>query len=368
MKIAILGTRGIPNNYGGFEQFAEYLSVILAQRGHNITVYNPHFHPYLKSDFKGVKIKRIYSPEKLLGAAASNYIYDFFCLLDAIVSDYDIIYEAGYASCAYAVGILKFFKGKRIIVTNMDGMEWQRSKWSGIVKRLIKNAETISVRNSDFLIADNEGIQKYFQDTYGVTASLLPYGAEQVEHVEENNLVSYGLKANNYMLVIARIEPENNIEPIINASLKSNCKLPLVVVGGVTTPHAKYLIQKFKDQDVQFIGGIYKKEVLDSLRYFSNCYLHGHSVGGTNPSLLEAMAASSFIIAHSNDFNRSVLDEDACYFKDEDELIFILNNLSTHLEKREAWIANNKNKIKEKYDWCNVTDLHEEFFKSILRS
>ena len=367
MKIAILGTRGIPNNYGGFEQFAEYLSVILAQRGHDITVYNPHFHPYAKSDFKGVKIKHIYSPERLLGAAASNYIYDFLCLLDAIASDYDIIYEAGYASCAYAIGVLKFFKGKRIIVTNMDGMEWQRSKWNGIVKRVIKNAEAISVRNSDFLIADNAGIQKYFQDTYGVEASLLLYGAEEIKPVQEHFLSEYGLRAYNYLLVIARIEPENNIEPIINASLKSNCKLPLIIVGGVATPHAKYLVQKFKNQNVRFIGGIYEKEILDSLRFFSHCYLHGHSVGGTNPSLLEAMAASCFIIAHANDFNKSVLDEDASYFRDENELISIFNNLNTYLERREIYIASNKNKIKEKYDWGNVTSLHEKFFKSILK-
>src|SRR5258706_146969 len=138
MRIAILGTKGIPNNYGGFEQFAEELSIRLVQNGHSVTVYNPSFHPHTEDSYKGVNIKWIYSPEEVIGGAA-NFIYDHLCLKDALNSNYDIIYEAGYHSVALSFWFLKIRKINRpVIVTNMDGLEWKRSKWSPLVRKFIK--------------------------------------------------------------------------------------------------------------------------------------------------------------------------------------------------------------------------------------
>src|SRR5215216_3264604 len=124
MRIAILGTRGIPNNYGGFEQFAEYISIGLAKKGHDVTVYNPKFHPYKEAEFKGVNIIKVYSPEEKLGSVG-NFIYDYNCLKDAKQRNFDVIYEAGYATCSPFFYLLKSKKSKLII--NMDGIEWKRS-------------------------------------------------------------------------------------------------------------------------------------------------------------------------------------------------------------------------------------------------
>ena len=145
MKIAFLGTKGIPNNYGGFEQFAEYLSVRLVALGHQVTVYNPSFHAYQATEFKGVTIKKIYSPEKWIGGAA-NFIYDHLCLKDALRQGFDLIYEAGYHSVAFSYKLLSVRKLKSpVLITNMDGLEWKRSKWNFWVRKLIRKLEAIAV-------------------------------------------------------------------------------------------------------------------------------------------------------------------------------------------------------------------------------
>ncbi|MGL4338732.1 MAG: DUF1972 domain-containing protein, partial [Turicibacter sp.] len=159
MKIAILGTRGIPNNYGGFEQFAEYLSLGLIKRGHEVSVYNPHFHPYKEISFNGVSIIKKFSPEKQIGASA-NFIYDFLCYKDAINKDFDVILECGYHSNAPSY-FLKRKNKKPLLITNMDGLEWRRSKWNEFTRKLIKKLERIAVAKSDILVSDNLGIQEY---------------------------------------------------------------------------------------------------------------------------------------------------------------------------------------------------------------
>ena len=216
MRIAILGTRGIPNNYGGFEQFAEYLSADLVESGHSVTVYNPRFHPFKDDNFKGVEIVRMYSPENQLGAAA-NFIYDFLCLRHAIYQDYDIIYEAGYGTCAIFYPLLvRFKRRKSVLVTNMDGMEWKRSKWGRFSKRVMKYTEKLAVRYSDQLIADNNGISDYFSEEYGISTTVLEYGADLVVSYSEQTLIEYNLTKMNYFMVVARLEPENNVHLILD--------------------------------------------------------------------------------------------------------------------------------------------------------
>jgi len=367
LKIAILGTKGIPNQYGGFEQFAEYLSIGLAQRGHDLTVYAPHFHSYQEKLLAGVKIKHVYCPEKSIGGAA-HFIYDYLCLRDAAGENFDIIYEAGYASCAL---FIRFFKGKRFthrIITNMDGMEWKRSKWNSWVQYITKKSEQIAVRQSDYLVADNLGIKQYIQDTYKTDSVYLPYGADTVDHYDAAIPERYSLKAGEYFLVIARLEPENNVETVIKAYHASKQNIPLVIIGGLGTKHAKELVKySAVNPNIIFLGGVYDITALNSLRHFCKAYLHGHSVGGTNPSLLEAMACESFIIAHGNEFNRDVLQGNALFFMDEQQLLSEFLSLDATLAEHKAkFTANNLDQIRTKYDWNKVVDLHEVFFKSIV--
>jgi glycosyltransferase involved in cell wall biosynthesis len=364
MKIAILGTRGIPNNYGGFEQFAEYISVGLVKKGHDVTVYNPHFHPYNMPDFKGVNIITIKSPEEKLGSAG-NFIYDYNCLKDATYRRFDIIYEAGYATCSPFFYLIKSTGAK--LITNMDGLEWKRSKWNFFTKKLMKYLERNAVKKSQYIIADNKGIQQYYRKEYNKESFFIPYGANVPENENVAYLEKFDIKKGNYFLLIARLEPENNIELIFEAYIKSQRDEKLLVIGDNNTKYARFLANKFKHKCIQLCGGIYNKEVLDSLRFHCKAYLHGHSVGGTNPSLLEAMASSCFIIAHKNSFNSSVLKECGVYFDSIETLKSIFTNVDAEIfNYKTKFIQGNLNEINENYNWQLIIDKHEKIFKSIL--
>jgi glycosyltransferase involved in cell wall biosynthesis len=366
MKIAILGTRGIPNNYGGFEQFAEYLSVGLVKRGFEVTVYNPHFHPLDKNNFKGVNVIKIYSPEAFLGGGPANFIYDFLCLNDADSKGFDIIYELGYGTVAISYFLLSFRKRKTVLITNMDGLEWKRQKWNGLTKWLTKKFEKIAINLSDYIISDNVGIQNYYRNVHKKESIFLPYGAELTIRLDENLLQQYKLQPKKYFLVIARLEPENNIELMINGYLKSGAAETLVIIGNTKNNYGEYLNRKYVNPNVHFLGGIYDKLTIDSLRHFSKVYLHGHSVGGTNPSLLEAMSCGCFIMAHDNEFNRSVLDSNAYFFSNQFELCKILTEIESILPCSYEMVKNNLDKIKTVYDWDKIISDHEVFFRDCI--
>jgi len=363
MKIAILGTRGIPNNYGGFEQCAEYLSVGLVEKGHEVTIYSPTFHPYKDETYKGVKIIRKVSPENLVGQSVSNFIYDYLCLKDAVKQDFDIILELGLITSSLSI-IFCRHRGK-VITTNLDGLEWKRSKWSKVVQKITKTLEKYGVKYSDYLIADNVGIQEYIHDEYNRESEFIAYGAVDIKHPSEDCLAEYGLKANDYLLSIARIEPENNLEMMFDGYISSGIKMPYFVVGNHITKYGDFLKDKYRNTGIVFLGGIFNKEHLDNIRYYSKYYLHGHSVGGTNPALLEAMAALTFIIAHDNEFNKSVINENAYYFNSVNALAVLLKDEEI-VKNKMSFVQNNLARINEVYRWEIVVDQYESYFKKIL--
>lgn len=367
MKVAILGTKGIPNNYGGYEQFAEYLSKALVAKGHSVTVYNPSFHPYQASSFDGVSIIHKYSPEKLIGGSA-NIVYDFLCLRDALKRDFDIIYEAGYHSVALAYRILGVRNLKRpVVVTNMDGLEYNRSKWSPSTQRIIRWLERVAVADSPHMISDNVGIQEYYKTNFGKDSFFLPYGADPVESTKEEFLGKYGLKAQGYLILVARFEPENNLEMVLDGYVASGIKEPFLVVGKHENPFGNYLKKKYASHNIQFPGGIYNKGELDALRHFSLAYFHGHSVGGTNPSLLEAMACETFIIAHDNPFNRYVLYDSALYFGSAAQVEESLKQVrQLRGQLGHEFIRQNRDRIKTQYNWDMIVQQHEELFVRLI--
>lgn len=370
MKIAFISTRGIPNNYGGFEQFAEYISVGLAERRHEVVVYSPHFHPYQEKEYKGVRIKHIYSPEQWMGSSLGSFFYDFSSLKDALKKEkFDIIYEAGYTSIVPAYIWFNVKKIKYpIFTTNMDGLEYKRTKFNKWVQKFLFWEERTTVKHSHYLIADNLGIQDYYKEKYDKESTYLAYGADVKGNYNSDLLKEFNLEINNYLLVIARLEPENNIEMVIKGFIDSNINTPLIIVGKTNTPHAKYLIETYKSaSNIKFIGGIYDFDKIDSIRYFSTAYFHGHSVGGTNPSLLEAMASSCFIIANDNIFNKTVLEENALYFASKEDVTAILKDLNNNAIKyREQFISYNLYEIKNKYSWDKLIDQHEEYFQELI--
>ncbi len=357
MNIAIIGTRGIPNNYGGFEQFAEFLSVGLVNLGHTVVVYNSHNHSFQQNNFKGVNIIKCYDPEYRIGTVG-QFIYDFNCILDSRKRNFDIVLQLGYTSSS----IWSFlFPSKSIIVTNMDGLEWKRTKYTPKVREFLKLAERWAVKYSDFLVADSIGIKQYLYNKYKIDSFYIPYGAEVLTKVDNKYLSKFGLKEGSYDIIVARLEPENSIELILNGYVSSNSDKNFVVIGNTKTNYGKYLIGKYsKISRIKFLGSIYNKEELDSLRFYSDIYFHGHTVGGTNPSLLEAMGCSCFIAAQDNLFNSAILGRDAVYFMDEKDVENIIKTCikNNHKDK----IESNKAKITGTYSWEKIIHDYNNFF------
>ena len=356
MKIGILGTRGIPNRYGGFEQWAEQLSQGLVKRGCEVTVYDSHFHPYKNKDFNGVKIIHKWDPKSI--GLTSQFIYDLLCILSARKQNFDAIIQLGYTTSSIWAWLLP---KKARILYNMDGMEWKREKYKGFLKSFLKYAEKLAVRNSDVIIADSKPIKQYFEKKYHTNVEYIAYPAETFDKPDSTILKKYNLEKHGYYLLIARFQPDNNLETIIQGVLKSKSTFPLLIVGDHDNKYGKYLLRGYNEKRIVFLGKIFKKEELDNLRYFSNLYFHGHSAGGTNPSLLEAMAASCVICAHNNEFNKSVLEDNAWYFENKNDISKILqteNGKSTKVN----WIENNLNKLRNEYDMDTIINKYLQLF------
>ena len=359
MKIAIIGTRGIPNNYGGFEQFTEYLSVGLVNKGHEVFVYNSHNHPYKKNIWNGVNIIHCYDPEYLIGTPG-QFIYDLNCIVNCRKYDVDIILQLGYTSSSIWNRLMP---KKSTLVTNMDGIEWKRSKFSPKVQRFLKYAEGLAVKYSNYFVSDSIGIQQYLEKEYKVESTYIPYGAEIMGVPNLDILNQYDLKLYDYDIVIARMEPENNIEMILKGFLHSKKERDLVIIGSLSTDFGQYISDKYQDKKIKYLGFVSGIDKLNTLRYFSNLYFHGHSVGGTNPSLLEAMASNSLICAHDNIFNKSILENDAFYFKNIEQISGLMD---TKIKNKENELVNsNQVKIKNFYSWGKIADDYNRFFKRI---
>ena len=361
MKIGIIGTRGIPNQYGGFEQFAEFVAPALVERGHEVYVYNSSSHPYKDSSYKQVKRITCTDPESRLGTFG-QFIYDFNCIIDSRKRHFDIILQLGYTSSSVWTFL---YPKSSILITNMDGLEWRRTKYSKPVQQFLKRAEKWAAEYSDKLIADSKGIQQYLREKYQKDSDYIAYGATLFDAPDETSLSVLGINKYDYNLVLARMEPENNIEVILEAYQQSSTPRKLLLIGNYNNKFGSYLKDKYRDERIRFLGSVYNLEHLNNLRHFSHLYFHGHSVGGTNPSLLEAMASNTLIVAHNNVFNRAVLENDAMYFSNAKDILTLLSTIS---EKKdyEFMIDANRKKIREFYSWEYITNLIEKSFSDAL--
>lgn len=361
MKIAILGTRGIPNHYSGFEQFAEFFSVFLVEKGHDVFVYNSHNHPYQEKTFNGVNIIHQHDPEYKLGTFG-QFIYDYNCIMDSRKRNFDIILQLGYTSNSIWYFLLP---KKPIIITNMDGLEWKRSKYSKPVQQFLKFAERLAVKSSDFLISDSLGIQKYINSKYNVTSTYIAYGAKVFSSPNEEILKEYDVLKHNYNMIMARFEPENNIEIILDGIVLAGHETTVLVLGNHQTKYGDYLKNKFKThKQIRFIGAEFDINKLNNLRYFSNFYFHGHSVGGTNPSLLEAMASNAFIIAHDNHFNKTILQQNGYYFSNPADI----KNIIDRIKKNDnlQLVQNNFDAIENEFNWDKINGEYLQLFEECI--
>lgn len=332
MKVLILGTRGIPSAHGGFETLAEQLALYLTERGHSVTVYGQvaNSEKQYEDTWEGIDRIQIPAPDTPRGTMT----YDLKSVLHSVRRPGVVLtlgYNTGILSLLYRL------RGKRTLM-NMDGIEWRRDKWSVVAKLWLWLNEWLGARFAEHLIADHPEIKKHLlRHTRSSKITVIPY-TNLVSHTSEVSLAEFGFTPQDYHLVIARPEPENSILEIVRAFSREPRLKSLVVLGKYrpdSNPYHRAVLDAASPQ-VRFLGAIYEKPVVNTLRRNAATYVHGHRVGGTNPSLVEALSFGNAIIAHDNRFNRWVAGPCAGYFKNEDELASIFGMMDTSANKQEV--------------------------------
>jgi glycosyltransferase involved in cell wall biosynthesis len=357
MKLAILGSRGIPARYGGFETFAEQLAVRLVERGHEVTVFceaSDQAPEQLNAEYKGVKLRRV--PTRALGPL-STLAYDAACFWQAR-SSFDVVYMLGYGSSALCW--LPRIWGTRVWI-NMDGLEWARGKWGPVARQYLRWAETIAMWTPDRIIADAAAIRANLQSRYRKLppCDVIPYGGDIATSAHPENLGGFGLDPGSYYLVVCRFEPENHVREIIEGFLHSGTQARLVLVGDHTRKSA-YVesLRRFQGDRLLFIGPVYDRSKIQALRFFCRAYFHGHSVGGTNPSLLEAMGCGNAIVAHDNPFNREVLGGAGLFFSASDSVSTCIDSVDCGGADVASMKAAVVERVKQFYTWDRITDYY----------
>ena len=313
--LRILGTRGIPAVHGGFETFAERLALYLRERDWEVTVYCQEdcSGPIFEDTWEGVRRVRI--PVTTPGPAGT-VVFDWKSTLHA-AGEKGLILTLGYNTALFCA--LYRLKGLKNLI-NMDGIEWRRQKWGAIAKTWFWLNDWAGCWLGNHLVADHPEIKRHLATRVRegkITA--IPYGSDRLETADSAVLECYGLERGGFALLIARAEPENSILQVVHAWSRKPRGLKLVVIGKYEAGHAyQRSVKEAASAEVVFPGGIYDKPVVQALRFFALFYIHGHQVGGTNPSLVEAMGAGNAVLAHDNPFNHWVAGSAARYFHDEE--------------------------------------------------
>lgn len=364
-KLALLGIRGVPAAHGGFESFAEKLVPWLVQRGWCVTVYCQGSKTGEQYEDYWAGAKRIHIPVKSNGALATVE-FDIKSTIHAVQR------EGTLLTLGYNTAFLTLYsrmKGK-INVINMDGIEWKRDKYSILKKLYLRINEQIAAKFGHHLIADHPEIKthhSHHSDKRKI--SVIPYGGEKIENPDPKILERFELDKYKFCTIIARPEPENSVYEIVSAFSKRRRGFKLVILGNYSSEVAYQLrVKNVASKEVQFLGPIYDRSTVQALRHYSLAYIHGHKVGGTNPSLVEALAAGNAVIAHDNKFNRWVAQSAALYFRNEEQCAECFTRLAEDEELRKTLQENALERWAADFTWPKVLSLYEELLENVLIS
>ncbi len=361
-QLAILGTRGIPARHGGFETFAERLAVHLVGCGWDVEVYcqddakagAPAGMQDRPRTWRGVRLRHI---NVSLDGSAGSILFDWRALRQASRDPRRVLLTLGYNTAIFGALALSRMRERRQLV-NMDGIEWRRAKWSRPVRAWFWLNERVACWTADHLIADNPHIADHLATRVARQhITTIPYGADRIDPatVDTARLVRLGLAPDSFALAIARPEPENSLLEIVRAFSRRLRGMRLVVLGHYDPQHPYHrAVRAAASEEVVFPGAIYDPETVGALRHHGRVYLHGHRVGGTNPSLVEALAAGSPVLAHDNPFNRWVAGPGAAFFADESgceaAIAALLDDVARLAAMRKASLARHA----EAFTWPDV--------------
>jgi glycosyltransferase involved in cell wall biosynthesis len=356
--IAIIGTNGLPGRYGGWDQLLNHLTNNLRDK-FSFIVYTSSYNavPGLKT-FNDAELKII--PLKANGI--QSIPYDIVSMLHAVYKKYDVLVIMGVSGCIF-LPFIKLFSKK--IILNIDGAEWKRGKWNAFAKWFLKLSEKFGVKYADIVISDNKIIQNYVKDFYGVDSELIAYGGNNVKFIplSAETQKRYSLQQGAYAFKVCRIEPENNLDLILEAF--SKVTMPLVIVGNWNnSQYGIDLRHKYASfAHLKLLDPIYEQEKIDELRGNCGIYIHGHSVGGTNPSLVEAMSLRLCCFVYDVSYNYETTEGAALYFHTEEDLLKLINlyldaKIDTDLYKNKLYEIATK-----RYTWDHIIQQYSLLFE-----
>ncbi|MFJ2508612.1 DUF1972 domain-containing protein [Arthrobacter citreus] len=355
LRVAMVGTRGVPAHYGGFETAIEEIGSRLVDRGVDVTVYcRPHNDERPPSHL-GMKLVHLPALRLKTGETLSHTALSAMHMLRGPKFDAAFLFNA--ANAPFLPLLRRSATG---VAVHVDGLEWKRSKWGGRGRSYYRWAEQASVRGADALIADAAGIASYYRSEFDVDTRLLVYGAPEKGNPAIDKLGAAGLVPDGFHLVVARFEPENHVDQILEGYRRSKAQLPLVVVG--SAPYAAAYTERIKslaagDSRIRLMGGVWDQELLSQLYSHARTYLHGHSVGGTNPSLLRSMGSGTAVLAYDVVFNREVLGPEAGrYFDSAARLTGLIEELDADEGRARAMGASARERAQAAYRWDDVAE------------
>lgn len=356
----------MPAKWGGFDTFVTHLAPRLVEKGHDVVVFCQPKYSYKTKPkwYKGVRL--IYLPT-IYGKTTETFVHELFSSLYAlfILKKCDIYYILG---CRSTIVYLFHYLLRRTLIINTDGLDWARRKWGVVARNFLKLNYAIARKIGFYLVSDSKELKKYYQENYHLKTAFLTNGGEIITERDASILDLYGLEPYHYFLVVSRIEPENNIDIVIREFEKTTIPKKLVIVGGANYK-SSYLQKLMSTQDkrVIFLGPVYTGGHLEQILLHAFAYIHGHEVGGTNPSLLQAMGCGNVILAHNVRFNREVLNNDSLLWNKEEgslqsKLIQVTEDYAYYQKSLPKEYIQ---RIQDYYTWDKVGEDHELFFRWI---
>jgi glycosyltransferase involved in cell wall biosynthesis len=370
LKIGMLGLYGMPLpqlHFTGFETGFGEIAPRLVEMGHEVTIYcrASHYPPELRvPEWKGVRLKYVPSPG---GKNISGPLATLFAALHALtIGRYQIFFFVNVGMGHHAA-LCRLFG--RTVVMNVDGLDWKRAKWGRVARAYFLSAAHSAMRFCNRLVTDAEAMRRYYLDEFGKETTMIAYGAN-IESSEHPDLVrQFGIEPDGYYLIASRLIPENHADLIIEGFLKSGSRRKLVIAGGTNYDSPfHHRLRQLATEAVIFTGHIHDQAIIKELHCNCFAYLHGHSVGGTNPSLLKAMGYGNCIAALDTVFNREVLEDAGLLFpKDADALASLIRKL----ESDPALVADLRRRgpkrIEAEYTWSKIAKQYDQLFQEVAR-
>jgi glycosyltransferase involved in cell wall biosynthesis len=365
VRIAIIGSRGIPCTYGGFETFAQRLSVELVKRGHEVTVYGQYDETKNTSrgNYQGVECLNLDAPAM---KALQKPLLSLKATFHSLTQKPDIVLFLGVSAAPFS--FLSRYKGAKTVI-NLDGLEWKRAKWGVMGRTYLRFSEWLSTKTCNAVVADSKVLVDIYKELYSVESVFIPYGADVVASVPSDALSGFGLEPDSYILQSCRLEPENNVDLVIGEYLKSTMPLPLVILGDAPSGSAyKKKLMTMAGGKVRLLGAVYGPAYQQIVAH-SALYVHAHEVGGTNPSLLEAMAMGKAPLYLDVPFNREVAGAVGFPFKkDPSSLAGQINALSQKRDAVQNRAGRAREIVQERYAWSSVVDDYETLFEKLVKN